>query len=96
MKKDFSEIKLLYKKEEINNGYNIYFNNYIKSKFSILLGQFKKKGLMDNIYIKIGNKKIKEKYYLRLLECMKIPLTLTEFYNFIKMGTSSRRYNRIV
>ena len=40
---------------------------------------------MDNIYIKIGNKKIKEKYYLRLLECMKIPLTLTEFYNFIKM-----------
>ena len=83
-KKAFAEINLLYKKEEINNGYNIYFNNYIKSKFSILLGTFKKKGLMDNIHIKIGNKIIKEKYYLRLLASMKIPLTLTEFCNFIK------------
>ena len=36
-KKAFAEINLLYKKEEINNGYNIYFNNYIKSKFSTLL-----------------------------------------------------------
>ena len=83
-KKAYSEINLLYKKEEINNGYNIYFNNYIKSKFSILLGQFKKRNLMDNIHIKIGNKIIKEKYYLRLLASMKIPLTLSEFCNFIK------------
>ena len=83
-KKAFAEINLLYKKEEINNGYNIYFNNYIKSKFSILLGKFKKKNLMDSIHMKIGNKIIKEKYYLRLLASMKIPLTLTEFCNFVK------------
>ncbi len=83
-KKAFAEINLLYKKEEINNGYNIYFNNYIKSKFSTLLGKFKKKNLMDSIHMKIGNKIIKEKYYLRLLASMKIPLTLTEFCNFVK------------
>ena len=83
-KKAYSEINLLYKKEEINNGYNIYFNNYIKSKFSVLLGKYKKRNLMDNIHIKIGNKIIKEKYYLRLLASMKIPLTLSEFCNFIK------------
>ena len=34
--------------------------------------------------MKIGNKIIKEKYYLRLLASMKIPLTLTEFCNFVK------------
>jgi hypothetical protein len=83
-KKAFAEINLLYKKEEINNGYNIYFNNYIKSKFSKFLGQYKKQNLMDSIEMKIGNKIIKEKYYLRLLASMKIPLTLTEFCNFVK------------
>ena len=61
-KKAFAEINLLYKKEEINNGYNIYFNNYIKSKFSKFLGQYKKQNLMDSIEMKIGNKIIKEKY----------------------------------
>ena len=83
-KKAFAEINLLYKKEEINNGYNIYFNNYIKSKFSKFLGQYKKQNLMDSLQMKIGNKIIKEKYYLRLLASMKIPLTLTEFCNFVK------------
>ena len=73
-KKAFAEINLLYKKEQLNNGYNIYFNNYIKTKFTILLEDSKKKNLMEIINMKIGLKIIKEKYFLRLLASMKIPL----------------------
>ena len=39
---------------------------------------------MELIDMKITLKIIKEKYFLRLLASMKIPLTLTEFCNFIK------------
>ena len=53
-KKAFAEINLLYKKEQLNNGYNIYFNNYIKTKFTILLEDSKKKNLMEIINMKIG------------------------------------------
>ena len=84
-KKAFAEINLLYKKEQLNNGYNIYFNNYIKTKFTVLLEDSKKKNLMEIINMKIGLKIIKEKYFLRLLASMKIPLTLSEFCNFVKM-----------
>jgi hypothetical protein len=83
-KKAFAEINLLYKKEQLNNGYNIYFNHYIKTKFTKILEDSRKKNLMELIDMKITLKIIKEKYFLRLLASMKIPLTLTEFCNFVK------------
>ena len=81
--KAFNEINLLYKKEEKKNNYNIYFNQYIKNKFHKLLQNSQKKDLMTDLNVKNDLKILKEKYYLRILASMKIPLTLNEFSDFV-------------
>ena len=81
--KAFNEINLLYKKEEKKNNYNIYFNQYIKNKFHKLLSGSQKKDLMTDLKVKNDLKILKEKYYLRILASMKIPLTLNEFSDFV-------------
>jgi hypothetical protein len=83
-KKAYAEINLLFKKEEKSNNYKIYFNQYIKNKFSTLLRNTKKKDLMQELKIKNDLKIIKEKYFLRILASMKIPLSLSEFSEFVK------------
>jgi hypothetical protein len=82
--KAYAEINLLFKKEEKSNNYKIYFNQYIKNKFSTLLRNTKKKDLMQELKIKNDLKIIKEKYFLRILASMKIPLSLSEFSEFVK------------
>ena len=82
--KAYAEINLLFKKEEKSNNYKIYFNQYIKNKFSTLLRNTKKKDLMQELKIKNDLKILKEKYFLRILASMKIPLSLSEFSEFVK------------
>jgi hypothetical protein len=81
--KAYNEINLLYKKEEKKNNYNIYFNQYIKNKFHKLLSNSQKKNLMTDMKVKTDLKILKEKYYLRILASMKIPLSLNEFSDFV-------------
>ena len=84
--KAYAEINLLYDKEKNNTEYNIYFKNLIKYKFRKLLNKNEKGTtltLMQRINLDNEMRVLKEKYYLRAIATTKIPLTFSDFCNFV-------------
>ena len=55
-----------------------------KLKYSIFQGQTQSNSLNVNLQRKSYMKVIKEKYYLRVLASLKIPLTISDFCSFVK------------
>ena len=84
--KAYAEINLLYDKEKKNSEYNIYFKNLVKYKFRKLFNKNEKGSpltLMQRVSLDNEMRVLKEKYYLRAIKTTKIPLTFSDFVNFI-------------
>ena len=84
--KAYAEINLLYDKEKKNSEYNIYFKNLVKYKFRKLFNKNEKGNpltLMQRVNLDNEMRVLKEKYYLKAIKTTKIPLTFSDFVNFI-------------
>lgn len=75
--KSYSQIKLLYSKGEKKSLANVYYSNYITYKFrKIAKGRL---GVMKNIRHRNSFQSFREKYLIRIISSMAIPLSITDF-----------------